>query len=468
MARSFRSHEDLSFATSEKPGRRPGLLFLFANTLHALWKPLGGTTELWGLGALALAALVYAALPWPWAAIPLLALGWLIVRSPGPGLAAIALATPFYYTQKPFGGTWLSHAEALVIAALIWTIPCRRRLRGRLCALDGAVLAFVAVGGAAAWIAPDRGDAWLALRRLILIPAGLYLLWRLLPVDRKGMRWAAGGLIAGGTLVSLIGLAGYASGNVVMAGRIPRLRSVYYSPNEAALLLVRTWPLAAALALHSAGRWRRPLLLATGVILTALALTFSRGAWLLGVPAGLAALSLLQRRRWAGPWLLGGALLAALVALSRGGSTALRPEVWQAAWAMWRDHPWLGVGLDGFQWVYPRYMALSAWREPLLYHPHNLVLELGTWMGLLGLLTVLAMGWTWAGLWRRATAAHPSPVLSGLAAGWIAGLAHGMVDAAFFLPHLAFMTMITLGMTAAYANSPEPPNGSEPGPYPHT
>jgi len=31
----------------------------------------------------------------------------------------------------------------------------------------------------------------------------------------------------------------------------------------------------------------------------------------------------------------------------------------------------------------------------------------------------------------------------------IAGLAHGLVDAGYFLPHLALLTMLTLGMAAA-------------------
>jgi O-antigen ligase len=311
-------------------------------------------------------------------------------------------------------------------------------------------LAFVLVGLAAAWVAPDHGAAWLALRRMILAPAGLYLLWRLLPVNRRAAYWTVGGHNAAGVVVSLIGLAGYADGTVVIAGGVARLRSVYYSPNEAALLLVRLWPLAANLALATHGHRRWLMVVATGLMFLALALTFSRGAWLLGVPAGLLTLAILHHRWRIWPWIAVVTAGIGLVMFSRGGGTALRPEVWQAAWAMWRDHPWLGVGLDGFQWVYPRYMALSAWREPLLYHPHNLILEIGTWTGVLGLLAVLALAWVGARAWRQAMWLGPSPVLAGLAAGQVAGLAHGLVDAGFFLPHLAFLTMITLGVIAAH------------------
>ena len=131
----------------------------------------------------------------------------------------------------------------------------------------------------------------------------------------------------------------------------------------------------------------------------------------------------------------------------------MRPDVWRAAWAMWRDHPWLGVGLDGFQWAYPRYMELTAWREPLLYHPHNALLEIGTWMGILGVLAFAAIGWASLDL-RRGRDSCPSGVCLGLMAGWAAGLAHGMVDAFYVLPHLALWTMLALGITAICNCSP--------------
>ncbi|MDW8099754.1 MAG: O-antigen ligase family protein [Anaerolineae bacterium] len=462
--------------------------------LHHLLPVLQAAPTVSSSVALMFSVLAYAGLPWPWAIAPLLLAGWLIARAPEPGLAMIAFWAPFYYVQKPLSGEWLSHAEALVAATLVWRVlsllrgvpsllrSCGENLRvlcgfsgaipsrsvqGFLRALDGTVLAFVLVGVISAWIAPDRGAAWTALRRLILVPASLYLLWRTLPVSRQTADWTAGAWIVSGVVISLIGLVGYLESSTVVAGGVARLRSVYYSPNEAALLLVRVWPLAMSIALAGRDRWRLPALGAAMAMLLALLLTFSRGAWLLGVPTGALALALfiplvsasssaqgralswLARRSW-GLWIALAAVGAGLVWASRGWGTALRPEVWQAAWAMWRDHPWLGVGLDGFQWAYPRYMALDAWREPLLYHPHNLVLELGTWMGTLGLLAMVAIIYAWAKLWRAAMRMAPSPVLVGVAAGWTAGLVHGLVDAAFFLPHLAFLTMTALGVTAAY------------------
>ena len=411
--------------------------------------------------ALGCAIALYAAVPFPWAMLPLGATGWLISRAPAPGLALIAFAIPFYYIQKPLNnGGWLSYSEALIGAAFIWRIG-RWQPEGGRNGLDRAVGLWVLVGIAAAWIAPDASGAWLALRRLVLAPAALYRLWRLLPTGRASVArcrwWTAAGLLAAGALVSIVGLADLARGG----GELGRLRSVFYSPNEAALFLTRLWPLGVSLVL-AAMHGRRvaptrlswwPILLsevATGGMLLALALTFSRGAWLLGAPAGLLALSAFWRggRRWLWGGLAASAMAGAAL-LVRGVDATLRLDVWRAAWAMWLDHPWLGAGLDGFQWLYPRYMALSAWREPLLYHPHNWLLEIATWTGVVGLAAACLMGWAGVRTWRRALAAGPSPILAGMGAGTIAGLAHGLVDAGYFLPHLALLTMLTLGMAAA-------------------
>ena len=58
---------------------------------------------------------------------------------------------------------------------------------------------------------------------------------------------------------------------------------------------------------------------------------------------------------------------------------------------MIRDHPLFGVGLDNFLYAYRgRYILDAAWQEPNLNHPHNIILDFATRLGLLGL---LAGGW---------------------------------------------------------------------------
>ncbi|MBP8949074.1 MAG: O-antigen ligase family protein, partial [Candidatus Promineofilum sp.] len=132
---------------------------------------------------------------------------------------------------------------------------------------------------------------------------------------------------------------------------------------------------------------------------------------------------------------------------------------WRAALNMAADHPLLGVGLDNFLYAYRgRYILDAAWQEPNLNHPHNVVLDFATRLGLLGL---LAGAWLlfeaaralWAAI-RRADAAW-LPVAAGLAGSLAAMLAHGLVDHSFFLVDLAFVFFLILGIAVWLEQGPE-------------
>ncbi len=56
---------------------------------------------------------------------------------------------------------------------------------------------------------------------------------------------------------------------------------------------------------------------------------------------------------------------------------------WQAAWGMFSDRPWLGVGIGNYEPVYPAY-SLPGWTEPL-GHAHNYYLNIAAEAGLIGL-----------------------------------------------------------------------------------
>ncbi|HID86926.1 MAG TPA: O-antigen ligase domain-containing protein [Anaerolineae bacterium] len=88
-------------------------------------------------------------------------------------------------------------------------------------------------------------------------------------------------------------------------------------------------------------------------------------------------------------------------------ATIERLAHWQAALGMWRDHPWLGVGIGNYVAAYPRY-ALPRWDDPL-GHAHNYYLNIAAETGLVGLVAYLlflaAAFWQ---TWRAALrASHP-------------------------------------------------------------
>lgn len=245
------------------------------------------------------------------------------------------------------------------------------------------------------------------------------------------------------------------------------------SPNNLALILGRAWPVLLAVAIWDkpARRWLYGLALLP--VDLALYLTFSKGALLLGLPAGLGMMGGLylwfgRRHAWQRLLLIAAGSLAlfilALIPVSqtdrfrtafslREGSTGFfRLKLWESAWAMLQDHWLLGVGLDNFLYQYrTRYIRPEAWQEPDLNHPHNLILDFGTRLGVGGLILLL---WLQLGFWRsvwRLLTVRFDPLILGLAGSMAVTLGHGLVDNATFLVDLAFAFFLTLGLVQRLA-----------------
>jgi O-antigen ligase len=204
----------------------------------------------------------------------------------------------------------------------------------------------------------------------------------------------------------------------------------------------------------------------------AMVLTYSRGAWLLGVPASLLFLAAVRGRR---ALIVTSSLLALVVllaALTGGarlgalldpgeGTTSFRLQLWTSSLAMVRDHPLLGVGLDNFLYQYrSHYVLPTAWEEINLSHPHNVVLDFWLRLGLAG---VALLAWLMVGLFRRGWSAYRALagaqdglalMVLGAMAGVVSMLAHGLVDNAFFLVDLAFAFMIAAALVQGATSDP--------------
>jgi O-antigen ligase len=114
---------------------------------------------------------------------------------------------------------------------------------------------------------------------------------------------------------------------------------------------------------------------------------------------------------------------------------------------MLRDHWPLGVGLDNFLYQYrTHYILPEAWQEPNLSHPHNLILDFGTRLGIGGIAILL---WLQLAFWRAALRLYqksPNPLILGLIGSMAVILAHGLVDHAYFLVDLAFVFFLIVGI----------------------
>src|SRR5262249_37611782 len=149
--------------------------------------------------------------------------------------------------------------------------------------------------------------------------------------------------------------------------------------NHTALYLERILFVSVGLALATQRKQRQLWLAITSLIVIALALTASRGAWVLGVPVGCGVFVWFgyTRRRtvtdctamgttYPRQWLIIGLsissiALVSIVALlwgrlSNSATIASRWQIWQNTLALWQDYAWVGVGPGGFFWRYAAYL----------------------------------------------------------------------------------------------------------------
>ncbi len=446
----------------------------------------------------------------PWLPLTLVSgavLAGLIVLRLDVGLALVALSAPFYLHPRPLFGKSFSMAELLILLCLIsWSLrQVAARRPGRLRALprwgdrlalnrqadsriplrglrarrvmslgqlslsfpDLAVVSLVLVASVSTLFAAHRHVALRELRVVILEPALFYLMLRTAKLDERALWRIVDGFVMGAAAVALIGLIQFALDiNVITAEQgFRRLRSVYGSPNNAALYLGRALPVLLAVAAFAETRWRRLVYgLLTLPVALAILLSFSRAAVLVGVPLSFVALGLLAggRWRWIALGLVAVAALSAVPLLStprfaglldpHSGTLFFRLQLWRASWKMFLDHPWLGVGPDNFLYQYRgRYILPSAWQEPHLSHAHNVLLTFATRLGIPGLAVGL---WLHAAFWRHGLALGRSGGVSrdcralalGLMGSMAYTLAHGLVDASYFFVDLALAFLLGLGL----------------------
>jgi len=419
----------------------------------------------------------------PWLLLNLasgLALFALILWRLDLGLALIALSAPFYVYPKPLAGYRFSLVE--IVTLMTFAAWALRQIANRksptsniqqptsniISPLDLPIAFFTLVAFLSLFFTERMDVATNELRVVVLEPALFYLLLRVGRLDRRGVWRVVDAFVLGGVAVAALGLVWYVAGSHVITaeGGLSRLRSIYGSPNNVGLYLGRVIPILLAAALTGRGRRRWLYGLALLPTLAAVALSFSKGAILLGLPVGIGLTLLCWRGRKAAI-VLGVLVILALIALLLGsqiptlsgrlslsGATSdFRVSLWKASVEMIADHPWAGVGLDNFLYAYRgRYIRPEAWQEPGLSHPHNILLDYWTRLGLLGLAAGIwlqvAFWKTALGLIKRPTP-HPSNFpIAGLIGSMGAVLAHGLVDQSYFLVDLAYAFMLTAGLMA--------------------
>ena len=380
----------------------------------------------------------------------------------------------------------------ITASGLLWVLWALRTPPGRIGALNGWLLAMLAVMVLATGFSPVPVAAAKGLAKLVSY-LGVYALMRqLLTAAPAWWNRIVAALLAGSLASSVIAirqlyddtteLARWADPNSVADGTI-RVYGPLENPNLLAGYLLPVLPLAVVALL----RWRslsHRLFAATSLALGAAAvfLSYSRGGWL-GLVGGLGAMVLLlvlrQTRSWPMRWrrlfpvllvVVGVAVLLvavtqveplrirvmSLVAGREDSSNNFRINVWLAALQMIQDRPWLGIGPGNtaFNLIYPLYQqpkfnALSAYSVPLELLVEGGVPALIAGLGLLQRSVRNGLGQL------RGEADFALPALGALAA--IAALCvQGATDTIFFRPEVQLIGWFCLATLSVSASRPGP------------
>lgn len=311
-----------------------------------------------------------------------------------PGTIMLFLALQGADRSMPIG--WAALTLGGVLAALFGAIDLQRPLsrieKGMALAVVGCMLS------AAFGMDPKRS-------LLLSVPMlASLLMWILITRDRRAMSGflpvAIGLAIAATVQSSLLVLAAIRRPGLTPADWLGDAGAAWLVvPNDIAWIAC-VLPLWAVMARRRTVVWL-PILFV--VFLAMCTLMHSRTAAVVAISVALffAALRFSRWRPRAGLWIVTGCIAAGVAFAAFGvASMRARLQLWEAAWSMFLDHPWTGVGIHNFALDYRHYLPPQAELiDPRLTPwPHNLILEIAAECGLIGAIAILFLA---GGLVRR-------------------------------------------------------------------
>jgi len=313
-------------------------------------------------------------------------------------LSFLLLAAALPWTVAPMS---IALVLCAALTVLLWQLPGGPRWART--PVDVPALGWIVALAIASFFAVDPSASWPRVLKgflLVLVPVSAYQ-----AREERAARHAVAILLVSAGAAAVFALARFALHGPEFPNRVRGAVGHPLTYGGQAMLL---GTLAAAIAIRCRGRWRWGALLALGVLLPALAGTYTRSAWI-GFIAALAVILALTRARWLAA--LGGGVASLAVVLPgayRARAFSIfdpqnpwnreRVHMWEPGLRMLRDHPWTGVGLQDLHPLYERYKSPGA-VEPA-GHLHSVYVHVAATMGIVGLLALVFLAW---GLLRAAS-----------------------------------------------------------------
>jgi len=326
---------------------------------------------------------------------------YLILTVPESGVVLIFLFLPFLPTL-PLG----AFTVYVFFCYLIKLFRSKRTFKLEL--LDLLILFFAALTLFGGFVSVSTASRLPSLMFLCFL--GGYFLTVNLIRSAEWLSRTIGALMTSASLVALYGLYQKLTGNISQTWQDSdmfsyidgRITSTLENPNVLAEYLIMTLPFAFAFLLNAKkGLSRLTALLFCGLSALALIFTWSRGAWLGLMIGGLIFLLLYSRHTISAllfcclgipflPFVIPESILLRLSSIGNlaDSSTSYRMSIWEAAVNMLSDNllSGIGIGEGAFATVYPRYALAGIESAP---HSHNLFLQIGIELGIVGLIVFL-------------------------------------------------------------------------------
>jgi O-antigen ligase len=293
---------------------------------------------------------------------------------------------------------------AILVAQAAWLVKLVRAPNKR--ALHFPLLLPMATFYLASVLASaTAADPWLSFKDLrnIFEPAFFFLLVNHVSGDERAATFSYI-LIEAATLMAVYGLMqSMAEG---AAFRVHGTMSIYMT--FAGILMLSALVVMAQLVFFPRGRWFWGLVGSLALLIAALVMTHTRGAWI-GFAAGAALILGCRQKRLllALPVVAVAVFLAAPEAVRVRIRSIIDPQdvtarerlyMWGSGVQIVRDHPWTGVGINGVKSVYQAYKHPNAVRDQRA-HLHSNLFQIAAERGLIGVACWL---WIWVAFYGQA------------------------------------------------------------------